>query len=64
MGIYKNIQKRCKEVGTTVNALERDLGYGRGSISKWDIHVPGVDKVLAVAERLQTTVEELSRNGD
>lgn len=34
MALYDEIEKRCKLQGTSVAALERDLGFGKGSIGK------------------------------
>ena len=59
MGIYKNIQNACKAKGVTIMGLEDKLGFGRGSIYKWDDHLPSVLKVKMVADELDTTVDEL-----
>lgn len=34
MALYDEIEKRCKLQGTSVAALERELGFGKGSIGK------------------------------
>ncbi len=34
MGLYEKIQELCDRDGTTVTALEKELGWGRGSIGK------------------------------
>ena len=59
MGIYKNIQNVCREKGMTINGLEVQLGFGRGSIYKWDSHMPSVAKVKDVADVLGVTVDDL-----
>lgn len=59
MGIYKNIQNVCREKGMTINGLETQLGFGRGSIYKWDLHMPSVAKVKDVADVLGVTVDDL-----
>ncbi len=59
MGIYKNIQNVCREKGMTINSLEAQLGFGRGSIYKWDSHMPSVAKVRDVADVLGVTVDDL-----
>lgn len=59
MGIYKNIQKECRKQGKSIIGLERDLGFSRGSISKWDVNTPAVSRVKAVANALGVTVEVL-----
>ena len=32
MSIVERIKVRCKEKGTSMNALEKELGFGNGSI--------------------------------
>lgn len=59
MGIYKNIQNVCREKGMTIIGLETQLGFGRGSIYKWDEHVPSIAKVKDVADVLGVTVDDL-----
>ena len=59
MGIYKNIQNVCRENGMTITGLEAQLGFGRGSIYKWDLHLPSVAKVKDVADVLGVTVDDL-----
>lgn len=36
MSIVERIKVRCKEKGTSMNALEKELGFGNGSIRLWD----------------------------
>ena len=48
--MYRKIQKMCKKHKVSVNRLESELGFTRGSIFKWDAHRPSVDKVKKVAD--------------
>lgn len=57
MSIYQNVKSACVERKMTINALESKLGFPRGSIFKWDKHMPAVDKVKAVAEVLDKPIE-------
>ena len=57
--LYERIKELCKERGTTIAALERDLGFGRGYISKIDRHQPSLKKVAQIAEYLGVTVDRL-----
>lgn len=43
----------------TINGLEAQLGFGRGSIYKWDSHTPSVAKMKDVADVLGVTVDDL-----
>lgn len=59
MSIVERIKTRCKEKGTSMNALEKELGFGNGSIRLWDKKEPGSQKVILVAERLDLSLDWL-----
>ena len=59
MSIVERIKARCKEKGTSMNALEKELGFGNGSIRLWDKKEPGSQKVILVAERLDLSLDWL-----
>lgn len=59
MTIVERIKMKCKEKGTSMNALERELGFGNGSIRLWDKKEPGSQKVILVAERLDLSLDWL-----
>ena len=40
--------------------IERTLGFGNGTIRKWDISFPSIDKVVAVADLINVTVDYLA----
>lgn len=42
-----------------MNALEKELGFGNGNIRRWNTQVPGSDKVLAVANTLEISIDYL-----
>ena len=58
------ILEKCKERGITLAELERQAGLANRTIYKWNESVPSVDKVLAVANVLGVTVDELVREGE
>lgn len=55
MGLVERIRVKCTEKGTTIKALEREIGLGNGTISRWNTNVPSYDKVIKVADSLQTS---------
>lgn len=57
--MLEKIQTLCKQKGISVSHLERELGFGRGSIYKWDKNSPSVDKLKKVADYLDVTVDNL-----
>lgn len=57
MDIVKRIKQKCAEKGTTMGTLEKELGFANGSIRRWDERVPGADRVLILANRLEISVD-------
>ena len=57
--IPKNIEILCKQRGISVSGLEKQLGFGNSTISKWAKSSPTVEKLLAVADFFGVTVDEL-----
>ena len=57
--LYEKIEKLCKEKGISIAYLEREAGLGKGAISKWRTSSPTVDNLKAVANVLETTIDEL-----
>lgn len=57
--IVERIKQKCKEQKTSMNALEKELGFGNGTIRMWDIKEPGANKVILVAERLGLSLDWL-----
>ena len=43
----------------SIKALEKELGFGNGTIGKWRKQSPSCDKVKAVADFLQTSIDYL-----
>lgn len=40
----------CHKQGISVSKLEKDLNFGNGAISKWNVTSPPIKRVIAVAE--------------
>lgn len=59
MQIVERIKSRCKEIGTTMGSLEKELNFANGSIRRWDERVPGADRVVILANRLQVSIDWL-----
>ena len=57
--LVENIRQLCKQNNISFAALEIQLGFGNGSIAKWQIHDPSMAKVKAVADYFGVTVDEL-----
>lgn len=59
MNTKEIIRERCKDEGISLPKLEKALGFGEGTISKWDKSVPTVDKLVKVAEYFNIPLDEL-----
>ena len=58
--MYNKIKILCKEKGTSVHAMEKELGFGGGTISRWKNSNPGLEKILKIANYLDVSVEFLT----
>ncbi|MBP3037948.1 helix-turn-helix domain-containing protein [Bacillaceae bacterium Marseille-Q3522] len=62
--MLENIQRLCVKSGISVAKLERELGFGRGSIYKWDKNSPSIDKLQKVANFFKVALDEVVGRGD
>lgn len=59
MELVEKIQQLCNQNNITVTQLERELGFSKGSIRKWDASSPSSDKLMQVATYFNITMEYL-----
>ena len=59
MSIVNNVRIACANKGTNIFSLESSLNFPRGSIYKWDTHVPSIGKVVLVADALGVSLDSL-----
>lgn len=57
--MYEAIKSVAKEKGVPIYKIEQDCHISRGSICKWGVVSPSVEKVKAVADYLGVTVDYL-----
>ncbi len=57
--MYEKIKEICKKKKVTISKLEEDLGISQGSVCKWGIVSPSVDKVKRVANYLGVDINKL-----
>lgn len=57
--LTERIKLLAEPLNMTFASIERDVGIGRGTIRKWDNNCPAADKLLKVANLLNTTVDYL-----
>ncbi len=49
----------CDENNLSLTGLERELGFGKSTVRKWDKNAPSIDKVLLVADYFDVTMDYL-----
>ncbi|MEE0752131.1 helix-turn-helix domain-containing protein [Frisingicoccus sp.] len=57
--MFSKIEELCRKKGITITELERELGFGRGTILKWKNSSPSVNKLRDVAKYFRVTVDFL-----
>ena len=62
--MYDRIRTLCDKNNISVAQLEKEMGLGNGTIGKWKSCAPRADVLLAIAERLGTTVKYLLKGGE
>lgn len=59
MGLVDSIKALCTGKNTNFAALERDLDFGQGTVRKWDVSSPSVDKLQKVADYFDVSLDAL-----
>lgn len=57
--LYNNVRSLCEARGIPISTLEKDLGFPRSYVCKWNETEPGIRKVQKVAEYLGVSIEDL-----
>lgn len=57
--MLEQIKRLCTKKGITIFRLERDLGFGNGTVRGWATANPQSDKLKRVADYFGVTVDEL-----
>lgn len=62
--IYETIAGIAKSQHISISAIERECGFARGSMYKWNTHAPSVWAVKKVADLLGVPIASLLEEGD
>lgn len=57
--LNSTIKILCIQNRITVTELEKELGFGKGTINKWSDSSPSVNNLLKVARRFNITVSDI-----
>ena len=60
MTTYEIIKELCKEKGIAVTALEKELGFGRGSIGKLRNGSTTIERLQKIADFFNVSIEYLN----
>ena len=60
MGLYERIKEVAKVNGYSINRLEKELGYPRSSISKYNKNVPSMEKIQKIADFLNVPITDIN----
>lgn len=60
MGLYEQVKEIAKSKGYSINRLEKELGFARSSISKFNKNVPSMEKVKQIADLLGVSISEIT----
>ena len=59
MNLVKRIKQLCIQQHISLHRLDMEVGFSKSSISKWDVNVPSVDKVLKIADYFDVSMDFL-----
>jgi len=59
MSLVENIKSICAVRGISIPKLEKELGFGRGSIYNWEKSSPYIDKIQKVADFFKVPLDRV-----
>lgn len=62
--MYEKIKELCSNDNITISALERKMEFGKGTIDKWKVASPGIERIKKVADYFGVTVDFLLSGSD
>lgn len=62
MDLYEKIKELAAQKNISIRQLEEHLGYGNGTIRRWNKNKPNYDKIQAVAKYFNVSVDYLLGN--
>ena len=64
MGLYEQVKEVAKSKGYSINRLEKELGFARSSISKFNKNVTSMEKIKQIADFLDVSVSDIIGDND
>ena len=64
MGLYERISEVAKDKGYSINRLEKELGWARSSINKFNKNKPSYSKLQEIADLLGVSIDYLTAENE
>lgn len=64
MGLYERISEVAKDKGYSINRLEKELGWARSSINKFNKNKPSYAKLHEIADLLGVSIDYLTAESE
>lgn len=61
MGLYEQIKEAANAKGYSINRLEKELGFPRSSISKYNKNIPSMEKIQKIADFLNLSISDIMK---
>ena len=58
--MYEKIKELCKLKNISVNKLEQELGFAKGSLCRIDVNKPSIDKLQKIAKYFDVGIEYMT----
>ena len=62
--MVERIKNLCSNNKTSIKSLERELGFGNGTIRRWNENTPSIERIVAVANYFNVPVAYLTGDVD
>lgn len=49
----------CRQMNRSVYSVEKEAGFAKGTIKRWDTHTPSIENVRRVADILECSVDDM-----
>ena len=59
MGLYERIKEVASKKGYSINKLEKELGFPRSSMNKYNNNVPSMEKIQKISNFLNVSIDEI-----
>lgn len=60
MRLYEQIKEVATAKGYSINRLEKELGFPRSSISKYNKNIPSMEKIQKIADFLHVSILDIT----